>query len=185
MIWIILIIIFFSLLLWVLLGPVIVYIKTETNSYYLNLPGIFKAVVIPSEDLFHVRGWIFFIPYRFYPFKKRKEKVRRTSGQSKGRKGLKKRTGRIQILPDLIRSIHIRNLHLDLDTEDSIVNAWLVPVFSLVNTENIQMRVNFEGFSSLVLDLRTNLGALLWIFIKSNINHSLIFKFYNNGNKNR
>ena len=91
----------------------------------------------------------------------------------------------MQILPDLIRSFRIRNLHLDLDTEDFILNAWLIPVFSIINNENIRMRVNFEGSSSLALDLRTRLGTLLWIFIKSNINHSLIFKFYNNGNKNR
>jgi len=182
MIWVILLILFFSLLLWVLFGPVIIFLKTKTNRYQLILPGIFKAVVIPSDDLFYIKGWIFFIPYRFYPFKERKRKVRRTSEQSKGRKEVKKRSGKIQIIPDLIRSFRIRKLHLDLDTEDSILNAWLIPVFSLVNTENIQMRVNFEEYSSLVLDLRTRMGTLLWIFIKSNINHSLTFKFYKNGN---
>jgi hypothetical protein len=185
MIWIILLILLISLLGWVLFGPVKVQIITETDRYQLILPGIFKASVIPSENLFHIRGWIFLIPFRFYPFKDRKEKVRRSTRQSKRRNGLKKRSGKIQILPELIRSFRIRKLHLDLDTEDSIVNAWLVPVFSVVNTENIQMRVNFEGTFSLALDLRTHLGALLWIFIKSNINHSLTFKFYNNGNKNR
>ena len=185
MIWIIPILIFFGLLLWILFAPVIVYLKTETNRYQLMLPGIFKAVVIPTEDLFHIKGWIFFIPYKFNPVKQRKRKVRKTSGQSRERKGLKKRSREIQMIPDLFRSFRIRKLHLDLDTDDSIMNAWLVPVFSIVNTQNIQVRVNFEGISSLTLDLRTRLGSLLWIFIRTNINHSLTFKFFKNGNKNR
>ena len=78
----------------------------------------------------------------------------------------------MQLLPDLIGLFRIKELQLEIDAEDPILNAWLVPVFSIVNSENIQMRVNFEGSSSLVLDLRTRLGALLWIFIKSTINHS-------------
>ena len=78
----------------------------------------------------------------------------------------------MQLLPDLIGSFRIKELQLEIDAEDPVLNAWLVPVFSIVNSENIQMRVNFEGSSSLVLDLRTRLGALLWIFIKSTINHS-------------
>jgi len=89
------------------------------------------------------------------------------------------------MIPDWIRLFRIRKLHLDLDTDDTIMNAWLVPVFSIVNTQNIQVRVNFEGISSLTLDLRTRLGSLLWIFIRTNINHSLTFKFFKNGNKNR
>ena len=68
---------------------------------------------------------------------------------------------------DALGSFRIRKLHLDLDTDDFMLNAWLVPVFSMVNSKDIQMRVNFDGNSSLLLDLRIHLGSLLWIFIKS------------------
>ena len=56
---------------------------------------------------------------------------------------------------------------LDIDTDDFMLNAWLVPAFSFINSENIQMRVNFHGTSSLVLDLRTRLGLLLWTVIRN------------------
>jgi len=67
----------------------------------------------------------------------------------------------------MIRSIRIRKLSLEIDTDDFLLNAWLVPLFSSMNSENIQMRVNFEGSSSLFLDLRGRIGNLLWIVISA------------------
>jgi len=67
----------------------------------------------------------------------------------------------------MIHSIQVRKLTLEIDTDDFLLNAWLVPLFSLMNSENIQMRVNFEGSSSLLLDLRGRIGNLLWIVISS------------------
>ena len=157
---------FIALLLWILLGPVILFLNTDTNRYLLVLPGIFKMVVIPSAEIFHIRGWIFFIPFKYKPFQdrtgKRKEKPKKPRKKWK----LKKFAGGKQIINDVARSLRIRKLSLDIDTDDFILNAWLVPVFSMVNTRDIQMRVNFEGTSSLLLDLRTRLGTLLWIVIK-------------------
>jgi hypothetical protein len=74
-----------------------------------------------------------------------------------------------------VRAFRIKRLEADIDTDDFTLNAWLVPVFSMVNRENVQLQVNFEGHHSLVLDLRVTLGTLLWIIIKtkyiSTINH--------------
>ena len=167
MLWIIIILLFISLLVWALLGPVIIYLKTEANRYQLVLPGIFKAVLVPTEELFHIRGWIFFIPYRFDPFSERKGKNKKKVEQPKKKKGLKLRSKNIQMIIESVRSFRIRKLHLDLDSDDFILNAWLLPAFSFINTENIQMRVNFEGTSSLMLDLRTQMGSLLWIVIRN------------------
>ncbi|KPL09192.1 MAG: hypothetical protein AMS26_23190 [Bacteroides sp. SM23_62] len=155
-----------AFLLWILLGPIILFLNTDTNRYFLVLPGIFKATVVPSTELFHIRGWIFFIPYKYDPFQRKKGKRKRETDQ-KGRKwGLVKLRGGLQMLADTTHSFRIRKLHLDLDTDDFMLNAWLVPIFSFVNSDNIRMRVNFEGTSSLLLDLRTRLGSLLWIVIK-------------------
>lgn len=167
MIWYIIISLFVALLLWILLGPVIIFLNTGTRRYLLALPGIFKAVVVPSTDVFYIRVWIFFIPFRFNPFQGKTEK-RKEKPRKPGRKWrLKKLAGGKQIISDVVRSIRIRKLSLDIDTDDFMLNAWLVPVFSLVNSGDIQMRVNFEGTSSLLLELRTRLGSLLWIVIKN------------------
>ena len=167
MIWYTIISLFVATLLWILLGPVIIFLNTDNRRYYLALPGIFKAVVVPSDDLFHIRGWIFFIPYKFDPFQQKKKKRRRKIEKPKRKRGSKKLSGGLQLINGITRSVRIRKLLLDLDTDDFILNAWLIPVFSSVNSKNIRMRVNFEGTSSLFLNLQTRLGTLLWNVLRN------------------
>ena len=57
---------------------------------------------------------------------------------------------------------------MDIDTDDFMLNAWLVPAFSAGNNgRNVPMQVNFEGNMFLDLDLRTRLASLAWILIKN------------------
>jgi hypothetical protein len=172
MIWYILISLLLIFLLWLLLVPVIIYTNTNRNRYLLALPGIFKAVVVPEKGMFHIRGWIFFIPFWFHPFREKKRKENSKSGEKKRRRW---GSGNIRMMAVVVRAFRIRRLEADIDTNDFTLNAWLVPLFSMVNGENIHLQANFEGYNSLVLDLRVTLGALLWILIKTKyksiINH--------------
>ncbi len=170
MIWYILITVFFILLLWILLVPVILHTNTERNRYLLTLPGVFRAVVVPQEGLFRIRGWIFFIPFSFDPFQKRKAK---RPGEAREKKKRRWRFGKLRSMKGALSAFRIKRLKADIDTDDFTLNAWLVPAFSMINGENIQLQVNFEGHSSLLLDLRVTLGALLWALIKSKINYSI------------
>ena len=160
MFWIILISVLAATLLWILLGPVIIFLNTRNNRYYMALPGIFNAAVVPTEELFNIRGWVFFIPYKVDPFRKRTKRDRRKRKSFKLFEGM--RLGR-----NILGSFRIRQLHLDIDTDDFMLNTWLVPAFSAVNSENIRMQVNFEGNASLLLHIRTRLGAVLWAAIKT------------------
>lgn len=159
-------------LMWLLLVPVILYTNTDRNRYFLTLPGIFKAVVVPAGGLFHIRGWIFFIPFKYNPFEPRKKKEKHKPRKKK--KSLW-RSGNFRTMQGALRAFRIRRLEADIDTDDFTMNAWLVPVFSAVNEENICLRVNFEGHQSLLLDLRVTLGVLLWNIVKTKyryiINH--------------
>ncbi|TFH27986.1 MAG: hypothetical protein E4H10_02025 [Bacteroidia bacterium] len=171
MIWYILISLLLVLFLWLLLVPVIIYTNTDRNRYFLTLPGIFRAVVVPSNGLFHIRVWVFFIPFKFNPFEGKKEKRKPKPRVKKKRIW---RSGNIRMMTGALRAFRVRRLEADIDTDDFTLNAWLVPVFSAVNGENIRLQVNFEGHQSLLLDLRVTLGALLWTFIKTkyrSINH--------------
>ena len=163
----ILIILFSLFLLWLMLGPVIIVVDSTSNRYDLSLPGIFQARVIQAEDLFHIRGWIFFVPYRFNPFKKRKQKRKKEDTPGDKKKRFKFPPGGAGMVKDAIRTIRIRKLDLDLDTDDFLLNAWLVPVFSVINLQNTRLHVNFRGESTLLLDMRIRLGALLWVFIRN------------------
>ena len=156
-----------AFLLWILFGPVSLFLNTENNRYYLVLPGIFKVMVVPSPDIFRLRVWILFIPFRLNPFQQKKEKRKKKTKEPDKRKKTFRFRGGPQIIIDAFRSMRIRKLQMDIDTDDFILNAWLVPVFSMVNSGNIQMKVNFQGHSSLLFDVRTRLGTLLWIVIKN------------------
>ena len=80
-------------------------------------------------------------------------------------------SGGLSLAGDALRTLHIRKLELDLDTGDFPLNAWLVPVFSLAEGSNRQLRVNFNGVTSLYMDVRIRLGALLWAVIRNRIKH--------------
>jgi len=68
---------------------------------------------------------------------------------------------------NMLHAFRIRKLDMDIDTNDFTLNAWLIPAFAAANSENIRLRANFEGNNTMLLDLRTRLGAVLWAFIKT------------------
>ena len=172
MIWYILISLLLVLLSWLLFVPVILYVNTDRNRYILSLPVIFKASVVPYGGLFQIRGRIFFIPFKFNPFEQRSKNEKR---KTRRKKFSFRRSVRLRTIRGAFYAFRIRSLEADIDTDDFTLNAWLVPVFSSVNGGNIHLQVNYEGYQSLLLDLRVTLGVLLWMIIrtkyKSTYNH--------------
>lgn len=176
MIWYIIIALFAILLLWILLGPVILTLDTAGNLYRFILPGVVSVSLVPAAGFFHLRIWIFFVPFRLDPLKMKKnskgrnkreekemkkdaEKIKKKRKRKKGRFSMKK-------FRKLAGAIRLRTLKLDIDTDDYQLNAWLVPVFAAVNSyDNVQLQVNFEGNVSMLMDARTSIGAVVWRMI--------------------
>jgi hypothetical protein len=170
MTWIIIISVLVLTLLWILLGPVIFFVDTEDHRYCLNLPGIFSASVVPGGELFRIRFRVFFVPFGFDPFSRKKKQDRRKPSKKPGsslKEGGKPGSSLKEGLR-ILASFRIRKLYLDIDTDDFMWNAFLIPAFSAVNTEQIRLTANFEGRASLLLDARTRLGTIVWAFI---VNH--------------
>lgn len=153
-----------------MLAPVIIFLNTAEGSYFITLPGIFKASVVPDDDLFMIRGSVFFIPYHYHPFGRKNEKQKAEEEKSPRKKRSFKLRGGMKMGREILHAFRIRKLHLNIDTDDFTLNAWLIPVFSAVNSENIRLQANFEEETSMLLDLRTSLGALLWAVVKTKYN---------------
>lgn len=166
MIWYLLILLFCLLLTWLLLGPLIIFLDSDSNRYRISLPGVFSVMVVPAEDQILIRGWIFFVPFNFDPFKKRKPKKKKDPTKTVKKKS-KKSSVSIHKVQKMIATFRIRKLYLDIDTDDFLFNSWLVPAFSLVNNDQIQLQVNFHGDAIMHVDLRTRIGAILWILLKN------------------
>lgn len=164
MIWFILISLLLVFLLWLLFVPVILYADTNRHRYVLALPGIFRAAAVLYGGLFQIRGRIFFVPFKYNPFEQRSGKEKQKTRRKKFRL---RRPVSLGTMRGALHACRIRTLEADIDTDDFTLNAWLVPVFSSVNGENIHLRINFEGYQSLLLDLRVTLGDLLWKIIKT------------------
>ncbi len=167
MIWKLIILLLLLLFCWILFAPVIVKVNTNLNNYRILLPGVFILKFEPIEKgLFLIRGWIFMVPFKFNPFRmKEKKRPKKDSSKNKAKNKWRGK-GNILKLKKASKAIRIRKLELDIDSDDFLFNAWLVPAFSMVNRKkNIDLRVNFEGRLFFNLDMRTRFGSILWLFI--------------------
>lgn len=172
MIWYIIITLFAILLLWILLGPVVLQLDTSGNLYRFRLPGVVSLSLVPAAGFFHIRGWIFFVPFRLDLLEKFSSRKRRNKSEEKEEKEKKKDTVKrnrqkglknMRKFRKMARAVRVRRLELDIDTDDFLLNAWLVPAFAAVNSyDNIQMQVNFEGNLYLYIDVRTRIGEVVW-----------------------
>ena len=167
MFWVVPLILVLLIILWILLVPVMILVHTDAGRYTLSLPGLFTARAVTGEDFFLIKGWILLIPYRFNPFKKRKQKRKKKEAPGEKKKRFKFPKGGAGMAIDAVRTIRVKKLELDLDTDDFLLNAWLVPVFSVINLPNTRLHVNFKGESTFLLDMRIRLGALIWVFIRN------------------
>jgi len=150
------------LFLWLLFGPVVIQADTENSNYRASLPGVFSVRIISVEGLFNLRFRIFFFPFTIDPFRagKKEKKEKKTERKRKNRnrkidaRKLLKKSGRV---------LKVKKLKMDVDTDDVVLNAWLIPAFSVVNNQNIHLQANFEGRMYFLMDLRTRIGSLLWL----------------------
>ena len=157
-------------LLWILFAPLIIRIDSDNQKYSLSLPGIFKALLVPHDELFYIRIWILFIPFKIDPIGRTRQK-----GEAKFKKKKKKRNKnfsklmrvRLMALKELVGSFRLKKMNLNLDTDDFILNSHLVPVFTTINNQDVNLTVNYEGDISLFMVLKNRIASLLWIGMKA------------------
>jgi len=168
MIWYIIITLLGLLLVWILFGPVILSIDTNYGIYKLSLPGVISVRFDPGSTKYPVRAWLFFIPIRINPFSIQGKKTAKQQTNKPAKRKSSFKHGR-KFAQRMLKVIRIKKLELDLDTDDFLLNAWLIPAFAAVNNNNnINLQVNFEGLLFLKLDIRTRIGTILWLFITKN-----------------
>jgi len=115
MFWYLFIAIVLLTLLWILLVPVIIFLNTGESKYFITLPGIFKASVIPDNGLFLIRGSVFFIPYRFNPFGRKRTKQKENKEKSPRKKRSFKFLGGMNMGRNMLHAFRIRKLHLNIE----------------------------------------------------------------------
>ncbi|MBC8489315.1 MAG: hypothetical protein H8D45_25105 [Bacteroidetes bacterium] len=66
-----------------------------------------------------------------------------------------------------MKSFKLRRFNLNIDTDDVILNAFLIPVFTFVNRKNIWLNINYNGELSLILLVENRVINILLVMIRT------------------
>jgi len=144
--------------------PMVLYINTITNQYYLQLKGLARASIEgDKEELIRIRLKVFFLNFNFYPFKgtDRSKEKKPTTSKSKKRK----RPMDVKRVRRILRTFTVKEFLLDFDSGNCITNAKLYPVFVFLNYQLGGFHINFQGRNRLVLQLQNRPIHILKSFI--------------------
>jgi len=146
---------FLLLIIYLLFIPVILFIDTTTNEYYIQLKGLAKASIeLHSEEVLIFKLRISFFNFYFYPLRKwRSSKSKKKKIVTKKEfKNIKKLGFRKTLR--VLRSFKIKNFVIDIDTGDWTLNAKLYPISSLLNNKVGSFNINFEGRNRMALHIQ-------------------------------
>lgn len=160
-------VVFFSVLfvvvVYILLRPVVLYINTITNQYYLQLKGLAKASIEgDKEELVRVRLKVLFLNFSFYPL--RKSNSKETNSKREDVKKRRKKLGFRRGLR-LLKTFRVKQFLLNVDTGNCVSNAKLYPLFIFLNYRTGGFNINFEGRNQLVLQMQNRPIYLIRSFI--------------------
>jgi len=166
MFWGIFLILFLLLILYFLFIPIIIFIDTATNQYYIQLKGLAKASVEKHlEELIRIKLKVVFFDFYFYPLRKKspvkaKKLVKKSSVKKRKQIGLKK-------IFRMLRSFKVKRFLIDIDTGDCMTNAKLYPIYGLLNYGIGTFNINYESRNRMVLYMENRPIYILKSFIKN------------------
>tara|TARA_R110000772_G_C13190678_1_gene429019 strand:+ start:64 stop:558 length:495 start_codon:yes stop_codon:yes gene_type:complete len=162
MLWVILILLLLSIVIYLLFARISLLIDTSTNRYLLKLQGICSVHAERDEtEILKLRLQVFFMHFNFYPLAPdKKKKIKPAKKKKKSRFSFTFQQGW-----RFLKSFQIKRFYLDLDTGDCITNAKLYPIFSMVNYKGGNFNINFRGRNKLVLDIQNRPIYIIKSFI--------------------
>ncbi len=173
MILLIFIIIFAVFVAGILFSPVTIAIDTNRNEYYISLTGYAKISLFIKPDTWKLKLHVLFLSFTFHPFEKKsfEKKSEKATGRKSRILQILHPAKHTKIICKLIKSISIKKLDANIDTNDYPLNALLIPVTQLVRQRNISIHINFENQNAIDFRARTYVyklvGIVIYIFLTS------------------
>ncbi|MDH5413637.1 MAG: hypothetical protein OEW87_05830 [Flavobacteriaceae bacterium] len=151
------------LILYLLWMPMVLFIDTDTQQYYMQFKGLAKASIEGhKEEVLRIHLKVVFFHFYFYPLKEignpKKKKIEKNSKKSSKRIGMRKGLS-------LLRSFKVKRLLLDIDTGDCVKNAQLYPYFAFLNYKLGTFHINFEGRNRMALYMQNRPINIIRSFI--------------------
>lgn len=66
----------------------------------------------------------------------------------------------------LLASFRVRRFRVNLDTDDFILNAYLYPIFTLLNGRNRRLAINFQGQTMVDVFMTNRVWKVLWALMR-------------------
>lgn len=144
---------------WVLFIPVVILIDSEEKTYQIRQKGIFTIDLATGE------GFKFRFKVMGMKVKSDNQKKEKKTAPKKRKRKIKRP---IVLLRKCMRALSIKTLSVDIDTDDVVLNAKLIPfAFFLSNTsQNRYININFEGRIFIYLLAELQLYLILLAFVK-------------------
>jgi len=164
----ILLIVFLLVIFYLLFVPIILYVNTAREQYFIQIKGLAKASIEEDKlEAIKVHLKVLFFNFDFYPLKKiyilDKRKIEKNTLKTK-----KNSTTSFKKVLHIIKSFEINHCRVEIDSGDCIFNSKLYPVFALLNFyRDTNLSVNFEGRNSVLLSLRNRPIRIIKSFINN------------------
>ncbi len=155
--------ILFAALAYLLLTPIMLYVDTRNDTYFVRQQGIIKAAVLgDKKEVLRIKLTVFFLDFYVYPFrsKKKPSKPKTIKKKKKGNTSFS-----FEVRLRLLKTLKIKKLVVDIDTGDCLANAKLYPIFAFLNYKFGGFHINFEDRNQLVLHLESKPIRIIKSFI--------------------
>lgn len=168
------------ILCWVLFAPLFLYVNTDEEKYSAGLKWFLNFNLIPDEDhLFCIRISVVFYSFNFFPLKKKEKKTKADLKEKKSKKKKKRPALRTillikNIVWKIVKSFRLKKLYINMDTNDVMANAYLIPVFANLHRNNINLYVNYSGDFKVIINIENNIFRMLVVTIQTYLHHKKI-----------
>jgi len=154
------------LIIYILWMPIILFVDTQTNEYYVQLRGLAKArIQADKKEVFKIKMKVLFLNFKFYPLRKKKPSAKSKKIKKYNKKNSIKRIEFKKYLR-MLRTFKIKRLFINIDTGDCISNAKLFPLFAFLNQTKASFNVNFEGRNQMVLHMQNRPINIIKSFVQ-------------------
>ena len=163
--WLVFLGVILLIIVYLLFVPIVLFIDTEQNIYYLQLKGLAKASLQSDEiEILKIKLKLLFFNFYVFPFK-----PKTTSAKVQKNKTIKKKSKKKEFKKVLkvVKTFKVKQFKIDIDTGDCIFNAKLYPLFAMLNYKYGGFHVNFQNKNALLLVIENRPIRI----IKSFINH--------------
>ena len=170
--------------LWILFGPLDFVVNTFKEEYYFQLRKVYRiSIIFDPDEIVFLNIKVFFISFNIHPLQIITNPRKKKKGKKKKKeKEKRKRVQRIRSLKNMgvffsrltwktIETFKLRKLRINLDTGNVITNAYLIPIFTILNGNRTQLSVNYSGQIGVHIAYENSLFLILRAVIKSYIKH--------------